>query len=208
MPMLEGFMTVTPLLLARFQRWDQIEKLPQPDASLVASNAVVRFVRGLGLAAKGRTSEAEAELNALIAAEKRVPADASFGLNPAGKILKIEETVLMARISAAKGDEKSAIRLLRDAVELEDLLAYDEPPAWFMPVRESLGGVLLRSGNFAEAEQVFRADLEKNRRNGRSLFGLLEALKAQKKVYAGSLVQQEFEMAWKNADTKLAISDL
>ena len=208
MPMLEGFMTVTPLLLARFQRWDQIEKLPQPDASLVASNAVVRFVRGLGLAAKGRTSEAEAELNALLAAEKRVPADASFGLNPAGKILKIAETVLMARVSAAKGDEKSAIRLLRDAVELEDLLAYDEPPAWFMPVRESLGGVLLRSGNFAEAEQVFRADLEKNRRNGRSLFGLLEALKAQKKVYAASLVQQEFEMAWKNADTKLAISDL
>ena len=55
---------------------------------------------------------------------------------------------------------------------------------------------------------VFRADLEKNRRNGRSLFGLLEALKAQKKAYAASLVQQEFETAWKNADTKLTMADL
>jgi tetratricopeptide (TPR) repeat protein len=208
MPMLEGFMTVTPLLLARFQRWDEIEKLPQPDASLIATNAVFHFIRGLGSAAKGRTAEAEAELNALIAAEKRVPADASFGLNPTGKILKIAETVLMARISAAKHDDKSAIKLLRDAVELEDVLAYDEPPVWFTPVRESLGGVLLRSGNYAEAEEVFRADLEKNRRNGRSLFGLLEALKAQKKVYAASFVQQEFETAWKNAETKLTIADL
>jgi hypothetical protein len=88
------------------------------------------------------------------------------------------------------------------------MVAHDEPPAWFKPVRESLGGVLLRSGNFAEAKQVFLADMEKNKRNGRSLFGLVEAFKAQKKAYAASLVQQEFEMAWKNADTKLAISDL
>jgi tetratricopeptide (TPR) repeat protein len=116
--------------------------------------------------------------------------------------------VLAAQISAAKHDDKSAIRLLREAVELEDSLAYDEPPAWFLPVRESLGGVLLRSGNYAEAEQVFRADLERNKRNGRSLFGLLESLKAQKKTYAMSLVQQQFESAWKNADTKLVIADL
>ena len=75
-------------------------------------------------------------------------------------------------------------------------------------MRESLGGVLLRSGDYAEAEQVFRADLEKNRRNGRSLFGLLEALKAQKKGYAVNFVQQEFETAWKNADIKLTIADL
>ncbi len=32
--------------------------------------------------------------------------------------------------------------LLRHAVELEDSLAYDEPPAWFMPVRELLGDTL------------------------------------------------------------------
>jgi len=131
-----------------------------------------------------------------------------FGLNPAGKILKIAEVVLTAKISAAKHDDKSAIKLLREAVELEDSLAYDEPSVWCLPVRESLGGVLLRSGNYPEAEQVFRGDLDRNKRNGRSLFGLLESLKAQKKTYATSLVQQQFESAWKNADTKLVIADL
>ena len=44
-----------------------------------------------------------------------------------------------------------------------------------------LGGILLREGNAAEAEKVFRADLEKNARSGRSLFGLRESLKSQKK---------------------------
>jgi tetratricopeptide (TPR) repeat protein len=208
MPMLEGFMTVTPLLLVRFRRWDDIDKLPQPDASLVASNAVLHFVRGVSSVARGRIPQSETELSALLGEEKRVPAVAMFGLNPASKILRIAETVLAAQIFAAKHDDKSAIRLLREAVELEDSLAYDEPPAWFLPVRESLGGVLLRSGNYAEAEQVFRADLERNKRNGRSLFGLLESLKAQKKTYAMSLVQQQFESAWKNADTKLVIADL
>jgi tetratricopeptide (TPR) repeat protein len=196
------------LLLVRFRRWDDIDRLPQPDASLVAGNAVLHFVRGLSLVARGRIPEAETELSALLAAEKQVHTDAMFGLNPASKILKIAETELTAQISSAKHDDTSAIRLLREAVELEDSLAYDEPPAWFLPVRESLGGVLLRSGNYAEAEHVFRADLDRNKRNGRSLFGLLEALKAQKKSYAASLVQQQFESAWKNADIKLAIADL
>ena len=103
---------------------------------------------------------------------------------------------------------ETALKLLQEAVALEDRLAYDEPSVWFIPVRESLGGVLLRAGNYAEAERVFRADLERNKRNGRSLFGLLETLKAQKKTEAARAVQKEFEAAWKNADTKLTVAEL
>jgi hypothetical protein len=84
-------------------------------------------------------------------------------------------------------------------------MAYDEPQAWFMPVREALGVALMRSGDYAGAEQVFRVDLERNRRNGRSLFGLMEALKAQQKKHEAALVKLQFDAAWKNADTKLAL---
>ena len=64
------------------------------------------------------------------------------------------------------------------------------------------------SGDYAAAEKVFRADLEKNLRNGRSLFGLMESLKAQGKKSAAQFVQREFEAAWKNADTRLRVEDL
>ncbi len=209
MPMLEGYMTVSPLLLVRFRRWDDIEKLAQPDASFKSTNAIWHFARGFTLATKGDIARAQTEYRALLDAEKAVPADAlsAAGLNPASKVLAVADNVLKARIASARQDNKTAIELLRSALETEDSLAYEEPPSWFLPVREFLGGALMKSGDYAGAEQVFRADLERNRRNGRSLFGLMQSLKAQKKDYAAALVQRQFDAAWKNADTKLTIED-
>ena len=67
--------------------------------------------------------------------------------------------------------------------------------------------LLLRSGKAAEAEKVFRADLERNRHSGRSLFGLIESLKAQKKTSDVAVVQKQFAAAWKNADIKLSVAE-
>ena len=116
--------------------------------------------------------------------------------------------MLAARIAEAGGDRDAAINLLRKGVEQEDGLAYDEPPTWFLPVRESLGFALIRKGDYAAAEEVFRIDLQRHRRSGRSLFGLVEALKRQKKDYAATLVQREFESAWQHADTTLNLGSL
>lgn len=204
MPMFEGFMTVSPLVLVRFNRWDDIDKVAPADKGMAGTTAVWHFARGMAFNAKGRAKEAAAELDALIATQKLVAADASFGLNNASHVLQIAQKVLTARI-AERSDRKQAIAVLRGAVELEDSLAYDEPQAWFLPVREFLGAALMRSGDFAGAEKVFRVDLEKNRRNGRSLFGLMEALKAQKRDPEARMVKQQLEASWKNADTKLTM---
>jgi hypothetical protein len=98
--------------------------------------------------------------------------------------------------------------LWRQAVELQDKLIYDEPPPWHYPIRESLGGALLRSGQNEEAERVFRDGIRKSPRNGRMLFGLMETLKAQGKTAAAAMVQREFESAWKKADVPLRLADL
>jgi hypothetical protein len=66
----------------------------------------------------------------------------------------------------------------------------------------------LRRTSFAAAEKVFRADLEKNPGNGRSLFGLLESLKAQGNNRAAMVARRQFASAWKNADTKLGVGEL
>lgn len=208
MPMLEGFMTTTPLIYVRFNRWDDIPKLRQPNPSLFGLNAVWHLSRGLAYASTGEVAKAEAARQAFLEWIKKIPADASYGLNPATKIMSVAENVLNARIASAKGDKRATIEFLGKAVELEDALVYDEPPTWFLPTREMLGGALIKHGDFAAAEQVFRDDLLRNRRNGRSLFGLMESLKAQKKDYAASMVQREFQNAWKNADVKLTVQDL
>lgn len=93
------------------------------------------------------------------------------------------------------------------AVELQDHLVYDEPPACFYPVRESLGAALLRAGRPAEAEAVFREGLYRSPRNGRMLFGLVESLRAQGKDHAAAMVATGFESAWSRADVKLRLED-
>ena len=208
MPMLEGFMPFSTFVLMRFGQWDEILKLPEPDHAMIVSNLIWHFARGAAYAATGKVSEAQAEQRTFVTAIKNIPGETPFGLNAASSVLKIAEQVLAAKIAWAKGDKKAAVEAWRKAVEAQDALNYDEPPGWYYPVRESLGGALLLSGQAAEAEKVFRADLELNPRNGRSLFGLMESLKVQRKYAAAQLVQREFEAAWKNADTKLRVEDL
>ena len=115
---------------------------------------------------------------------------------------------LDARFASNNGDPKTATASWRKGVEIQDRLAYDEPPTWYYPVRESLGGELLKAGNASEAEKVFRTDLEKNPQNGRSLLGLYESLKRQKRTAEADWMSREFQAAWKNATVKLRVSDL
>jgi tetratricopeptide (TPR) repeat protein len=208
MPMVEPILSKSLLVMLRFNKWDEIMKQPQPDASLPSTLAVWHFARAMAFVGRGGVGNAESEHKAFLDTAKSVPPDSMSSLNPTSKILQIAADVLEAQIAYAKHNKKTALELFRKGVEDEDALAYDEPPQWFHPVRESLGGFLLRNNDYAEAEEVFRADLEKNKHSGRSLFGLMESLQRQKKANAAAAAQREFREAWKNADTKLTIQDL
>src|SRR6266446_5218582 len=63
MPMLEGFLPAPMLVLVAFERWDEILRLPPPDASLGVTNAIWHFARGVAQADKGNVAEAEREQN-------------------------------------------------------------------------------------------------------------------------------------------------
>ena len=56
----------------------------------------------------------------------------------------------------AEGKPADGLAQLRAAVAAEDALKYEEPPGWLIPVRQSLGAVLMKHQRFAEAEQVYR----------------------------------------------------
>jgi tetratricopeptide (TPR) repeat protein len=208
LPMSEQYMPTTMLVLSRFHQWRDILALPQPEAKLQATNGLWHFGRGWAFAADGSTEKAEQELQSLREIKNKISAETMINFNKAGPILSLAEKFLSAKIAEAKKQNKTAIQFLEEATKIEDSLAYDEPPAWYLPSREALGGVLLRDGQWVLAEQAFRADLKKNKLNGRSLFGLMEALKAQKKTREARLVGRQYAVAWRNADTKLTIAGL
>ncbi len=211
MPPLEGFMTIPMAVNVRFHKWDAILAMKPPDAEMKTTVGFWHFAHGMALAGKGRVGEAEAEYKIVADAEKATPPDAIFVMpvnNKTKDILKIAENVLGAQVALAKKDNAAAVSMLREAVAVQDTLKYDEPQDWFYPVRESLGGVLLMSGDAKGAEQVFREDLAKNLRNPRSLFGLHRALKAQDRNSDAWFVEQEFRKAWKGGVEELKVEDL
>jgi tetratricopeptide (TPR) repeat protein len=209
MAMLEGFVPTPILIRARFRRWDEIMKSPAPEPKQAMATAMWHFARGMAQAAAGNAADAEKEREALVAARKSLPEDAMFSpRNRADAVFPMPEGLLAAKIALAKGDKEKAVELLQAAVRAEDEINYMEPSDWYLPVRETLGGLLLANGDSVEAEKVFRADLARNARSGRSLFGLRESLRRQGKNYVADLIDAEFQAAWKNADTKLRVEDL
>jgi len=208
-PAVEVFLPTSTLILVRFRKWSDVLKLPKPVATLATPTTYWHFARGMAFASTGDPARAEQEHQDFLNSEKAITEEmAGAGGVMSDGARRVADHVLKARIAGAKGDSKTEIDALGKGVAIEDALGYDEPPAWYLPTRESLGAALLRSGHAAEAEREFRADLERNRRNGRSLFGLMSALASQNRTYDAVFVRQEFETAWRHADTQLRLEDL
>ena len=74
------------------------------------------------------------------------------------------------------------------------------------PPRLALGAILLKAGRPDEAETVYWEDLKRNRESGWSLFGLHQALVAQKKTDQAAIVKARLDKAWARADVKLTAS--
>src|SRR5262245_38409014 len=205
MPMIEMFMPAPIYVSLRFGLWDEILRMPEPDRATVATHAIWHFARGVAFAATGKYTEAQKERAALASDVRQISGDAPFGLNSASSVLRVAESALDARIAWAKGERARSIESWRSAVAAWDALSYNEPPDWYYLVRESLGAALLLNGDAPGAEKVFREDLKENPRNARSLFGLVESLKAQGKRDAAAFVEAEFKAAWKNAEVQLRV---
>jgi len=200
-PMLEGFLPTPIVVLLGFERWRDILKLPQPDHSLALTNAVWHSARGIAFANLGKTSEAEQEQKAFHDLIAKIPSDQMYDmLNSRGAVFKIHENVLAGAIAHSRHDDNAAIDFLKQAVAGEDGLNYSEPPAWYPPVRPTLGRLLQATNRASEAENVFRADLERHPRNARALAGLRDCLKAQGHAYEAEQIDKQFQAAWKAPD--------
>ena len=199
----------TPLLsLARFGKWNEILSTPKPEHDFKHVRLIWHYARGLAFTAKGQIDQAQEELELLqeLAAEPELAELLANYNNPSAAIAPIAIHVLSGEMAAAQGQTAKAIALLRKGVEFEDQLIYSEPAAWHIPVRQNLGAVLLQSGYGQEAQEVYEAELGKNRENGWSLFGLYQSHLIQGNTQESSEVKQRFNEAWREADVAITAS--
>ena len=202
-PMLEGFLPTPIIVLLGFERWADILKLPQPDSSFVMTNAIWHAARGIAFANLGKTSDAENEQKAFRDMVGKISPDDMYDMqNSRGTVFKIHENFLAGAIAHSRHDDNAAIDSYKQAVAAEDALNYSEPPAWYPPVRSTLGRLLLATNRAAGAEKFFRDDLDKKPRDARALSGLRDCLKAQGRDYEAEQVDEQFKSAWKVADAQ------
>jgi tetratricopeptide (TPR) repeat protein len=199
-PWMESVTPVVQTTLVTFGRWKEILAEPLPGDSIPFLAGMTWYARGVAHAALGDEAAARRDLERV-----RVIA-ASYPVNDNGTALHIAVKALEGEIAMRGRRPKEAVTHFRAAVRLEDGLTYTEPPTWYYPMRQSLGMALLADRQFAEAERVYREDLERFPRNGWSLFGLARALERQGKAAEASRVRAMFAEAWRDADIRLTAS--
>ncbi len=182
-----------------YGRWQQVLEEPLPLEELEHATLLARYARGVAFAAQGRIEQANEVLEIIVA----IAADSEPADNP---VPAITMHVLAGEIALRSGSADGAVDHFAAAVALEDEMLYEEPPLWYYPIRHSLGRALLEAGRPADAERTYRADLDRFRENGWSLFGLATALVEQKKSAEAAAVWVRFRDAWADADVELAAS--
>jgi len=193
-------------VMVRFGMWDSLLAEPKPPADLQAWTAFWHYGRTVALAALGRTKEAAEEFAALQKAYDAVPDSRLIGNNSARTVLEVGLPMAEGELEYKQGNRDHAFELLRIAVQRDDSLRYDEPWGWMMPVRHSLGALLLDDGKVAEAEQVYREDLHIHPNNGWALKGLSECLHLAGDHAEAETTDARFEEAWARSDIVIRAS--
>jgi tetratricopeptide (TPR) repeat protein len=199
--LLQEMLPYHALTLTTFGKWDEVLAEPLPPADIRFSYAMAQYARGVAQAAKGQWPEAQTALDTVKAINAATPEGAD------GKTaLSIAVHALSGEIATRRGDLKAGTTHFREAAKLEDAGLYFEPPKWYYPIRHSLGAALLKAGQHAEAEKVYREDLRRFPENGWSLFGLAQALRAQGKNAEADATESRFRHAWADTDVTLTTS--
>ena len=204
-PGVEFFKTVPMLSLVQFGLWDRVLELDPPAERLEYANAIWHYARSVAYSNKGNIESAQKErqmIESLKDTNDVLHLDSIY--YPASMLLEIADSLALGEIAISNKDYQSAIQYFANAVSVQDTLPYTEPPFWYYPTRLSLGKAYLLSDQADEAEAVFKENLKRYPRNGWALYGLIQALETQNKD--SSMVQEQFDIIWQNADVELTSS--
>ncbi|WP_419943159.1 tetratricopeptide repeat protein [Candidatus Palauibacter sp.] len=195
-----------PLTYAAFGRWSEILAGDGPGSDEPMELVAWSFSRGLAYLRLGHIDIAQDHLAEIDEVLVEADPSALFRFSPLADVVALPRSILAGEILHARGMADEAIEALEAGVAKEDGLIYSEPRAWHLPVRHTLGAILLENDRAAEAEQVYRDALQDLPNQGWAWFGFMQALDAQKKTAQAQEARREFDRYWVRADTWLRSS--
>jgi tetratricopeptide (TPR) repeat protein len=193
-PYLVGWFSLMRTLV-RFERWKDIL-----DAKVFPSHEKPRelvwynWAQGLAHIGQGDRTAARESLNRMEAAFDQFKRT----VNPVPRQFYVARMELQ---SAVENDFSG----LQHAADEEIDMPYTEPPAYPRPVLQAVGRNALRADNFHDAENAYRALLDREPSSGFALQGLYEALARQGKTAEAQATAATFEKAWPSADPDIKV---
>ncbi len=194
---------------AQFSTPETILALPDPGDAIPYIKAMWLYARGVALAQRRDSAGAAAAADAIGTIERTADFKLLNESNvPAQEVLRIAQTLILARIAQANSDYRTAVVRFARAAAMQDALPYTEPPYWYYPIRQSLAAALLQAGRYAEAEQQFQRALTRAPANGWSYYGLAELYKARGNADAARKAEADLSKTWIGDRKLLQISNL
>jgi len=202
---LQHYFSIPYFIDVKFGKWKDILMSPPLDTSLLYPSAIRHYARGMAYLGLKEIDKAKLELDTLkiLAKDDTLKVLTIWGINSLFTVVDIAQKVLEGEWLAATGKMDESIKLLKEAIVLEDQLNYNEPPDWFFSVRHHLGAVLLSAGKPEEAITIYLEDLQTFPKNGWALSGLTQAYKDAQQASKAADAEAKFKEAWANADVKL-----
>ena len=200
-------------ILTRFEKWDEIlvgKSLPE-EGNYEVFKAWRYYAQALAQLGKNDLNTTRTTMDALeretawmkdkLAKAKDLP---QLGRQKQQvKALGVAPIEIRARLLANENKADEAIKLLREAIEEEIKLGYSEPPLYPQPMQEVAGKICLQLKRWKEAEEFFRAALERDPGSGRAYFGLMQAQQNSGQQSEARETYAKFMKAWKQADEDL-----
>lgn len=201
---IQHYYSIPFYVYVKFGKWDEILSMKNDVPDLEYPSAALHYAKGMAFLGKGNINKARQELKMLseISSDESLKEVTIWDINTVYDLVQIAGKVLEAEIFAVEKKYSQSILLLREAIEIEDALNYNEPPDWFFSVRHHLGAIQLDAGMYKEAIITYEEDLDRLPKNGWALKGLSLAYKAINHQQLGE-VQERFDQAWATADIEL-----
>lgn len=175
----------------------QILAMRAPDARLPYATAMRHYARALAYAQQRNRTGFDQELTKLRALRQGDGVQPMIDQGvPARDLMQLAETVAQARWAYANRRYGEAERLYRDAIVTEDKIPYMEPPFWYYPVHQSLGGVLYRQRRYDEALTAFTTALARAPHNGWTLYGVASSQRALGRQAHAAAAEAALRKAW------------
>ena len=194
-------------VLIRFGRWDEIISKPFPKKTYFVWTCWAWYAKALAHSALGNVKDALKCKDEFLNAKTQVPKSRYLHNVTSAEMFEIGEKMIDGEIAYRQGNYDIAYKHLKDAVDLEDNLNYDEPWGWMIPTRHAYAALKLERGlseDVKDAYETYLKDLKMYPNNIWSLIGIRNCMKHVN--YNKKLDKMEYENELKKFEEKLKVA--